>query len=489
MYFDSQIRSPLLAAIHDGTPKTMPNSRLQTFAGTLGNVLEWYDFALFGFFSDIIAELFFPPSNTADGTNENLVRSFAVYGGAFIMRPVGGAVIGYLGDKYGRKHALVTSLFLMAVPTFAMGCLPTYAQIGWWSTLLLVICRLLQGMSVGGQLPASLIYTVETRPKERWGLFGSFVMMAANIGTLLGNLVGALLRTVLTHEQLLAWGWRIPFWSGILISLVAIYLRIKGHEHHPNEGHYDHEDSEVSDQQNPKHPLREAIRKENLTALISATLTPMLWGAGYYVSFVWMAIYMAELIDEPLKNAFWINCISLVVGIIVPVPLAGWLSDKCGRVKTMVVGALGLGGLGPVLIYVISRGNALSACLCQIGIGWFLSLFGGPLGAWLGERFPPKVRLTSVSLGYDIAHSTASGFSPMIATILAQRVNPTAPGIIYTFFAFVALVGLMMSTQIHHDETEDRITRDETANNTGNARPDESKTGLANEEPAVNPIV
>lgn len=215
----------------------------------------------------------------------------------------------------------------------------------------------------------------------------------------------------------------------------------------------------------------------------------MLWGAGYYVSFVWMAIYMAELIDEPLKNAFWINCISLVVGIIAPVPLAGWLSDKCGRVKTMVVGALGLGGLGPVLIYVISRGNALSACLCQIGIGWFLSLFGGPLGAWLGERFPPKVRLTSVSLGYDIAHSTASGFSPMIATILAQRVNPTAPGIIYTFFAFVALVGLMMSTKIHHEETEDSITRDETVNNTRTAEPDDSNTGLANEEPAVNPIV
>ena len=492
MYLDSQIRSPLLAAIHDGTPKTMPNSRLQTLAGTLGNVLEWYDFALFGFFSDIIAELFFSPSNAADGANENLVRSFAVYGGAFIMRPVGGAVIGYLGDKYGRKYALVTSLFLMAVPTFAMGCLPTYEQIGWWSTLLLVLCRLLQGMSVGGQLPASLIYTVETRPKERWGLFGSFVMMAANIGTLLGNLVGALLRTVLTYEQLLAWGWRIPFRSGILISFVAIYLRLNGHEHHPNEGQYNQEGREVAGQQMPKHPLREAIRRENITALISATLTPMLWGAGYYVSFVWMAIYMAELIDEPLKNAFWINCISLIVGVIAPVPLAGWLSDKCGRVKTMVVGALGLGGLGPVLLYVISRGNALSACLCQISIGWFLSLFGGPLGAWLGERFPPKVRLTSVSLGYDIAHSTASGFSPMIATILAQKVNPTAPGIIYTFFAFVALIGLMITTQIHNDETAHSVTRDETAstvNNPENIEPRDIKAGMTNEEPAVNPIV
>ncbi|KAL7516226.1 hypothetical protein ACHAWX_001265 [Stephanocyclus meneghinianus] len=360
----------------------MPATRMQTIAGTLGNVLEWYDFAIFGFFSDIIAQLFFPPTN---GAYENLVRSFAVYGGAFVMRPVGGIVIGYLGDKHGRKYALVTSLFLMALPTFALGCLPTYDQIGSWSTALLVICRLLQGISVGGQLPASLIYTVETRPKERWGLFGSFVMMAANIGTLLGNLVGALLRTVLTDEQLLNWGWRIPFWSGLLISCVAVYLRLYGEEHHPNEGHYDNENSGSQEQSLPKYPIREAVRRENLTALIAATLTPMLWGAGFYLSFVWMAIYMSELIDEPLESAFWINSISLLLGVIVPVPLAGWLSDRCGRARTMVIGALGLGGLGPVLLYVISRGHAFQACLCQICIGWLLSLFGGPMGAWLGK--------------------------------------------------------------------------------------------------------
>jgi len=209
--------------------------------------------------------------------------------------------------------------------------------------------------------------------------------MAANIGTLLGNLVGALLRTLLTEEELLDWGWRIPFWSGILISFVAIYLRLKGEEHHPNEGQYAGGDSQDTEQPLPKHPLREAVRRENLTALISATLTPMLWGAGFYLSFVWMAIFMSELIEEPIENAFWINCISLVVGIILPVPLAGWLSDRCGRVRTMVIGLLGVGGLGPVLLYVISRGDALSACLCQVTLGLFLSLFGGPMGAWLGK--------------------------------------------------------------------------------------------------------
>ena len=198
-----------------------------------------------------------------------------------MMRPFGGMLIGYMGDKHGRKHALVLSLFLMAVPTFVMGCLPTYEQVGVLSTVLLVICRLLQGMSVGGQLPASLIYTVETRPKEKWGFYGSLVMMAANIGTLLGNFVGAILRSSLTEEQLLSWGWRIPFLSGILIALVAVYLKLHGEEHHPNAGIYDSEPSGEDDQlEESKHPLRESFRRENLPALVSATLTPMLWGAG-----------------------------------------------------------------------------------------------------------------------------------------------------------------------------------------------------------------
>lgn len=142
---------------------------------------------MFGFFSDIIAQVFFPPSDAAAADDDaidygaeidtsNLINSFAVYGGAFLMRPVGGLTIGYIGDRYGRKHALVLSLFLMAFPTALMGLLPTYEEVGKLSTILLVVCRLLQGMSVGGQLPASLIYTVEIRPKAHWGYYGALVM-------------------------------------------------------------------------------------------------------------------------------------------------------------------------------------------------------------------------------------------------------------------------------------------------------------------------
>jgi MHS family proline/betaine transporter-like MFS transporter len=154
----------------------------------------------------------------------NVMESFAVFGGAFLMRPIGGVMIGYLGDVYGRKYALEVSIFLMAIATTLMGCLPTYQQIGYPAFLLLLTVRMLQGFSVGGQLMSSLVFTLEGHPPQRWGLYGSFVMAGANFGTFLGGAVANAIRSSsLTDEQLLQWGWRIPFLSGIVVSFCGIY--------------------------------------------------------------------------------------------------------------------------------------------------------------------------------------------------------------------------------------------------------------------------
>ena len=183
--------------------------------------MEWYDFAVFGFFGDIIGNVFFPPQEG----HAAMVESFAVFGGAFLMRPVGGVILGYIGDKYGRKKALELSIFLMAFPTFTMGCLPGYASVGWVAILLLAVTRMLQGMSVGGQLMSSAVFTVEGAPRDQWGKAGSFVMASANFGTLMGGVVAYALRESLTEEQLESWGWRIPFWSGIIVAGFGIYIK------------------------------------------------------------------------------------------------------------------------------------------------------------------------------------------------------------------------------------------------------------------------
>jgi MHS family proline/betaine transporter-like MFS transporter len=392
---------------------------------------------------DIIAQVFFPPET--DGDNGNLVKSFAIFGGAFLMRPIGGLVIGYIGDKHGRKQALTKSLFLMAIPTTCMGFLPSYERAGSLAIVLLVICRLLQGVSVGGQLPASLVYTVEKRDKSQWGYYGSLPMVAANCGTLLGNLSGALMRSVLTEDQLLSWGWRVPFFSGIIIAFVAMYLRAHGDEVHTNANVYDSEHSEI------KNPLTLALARENRLALLATSLTPMLWAAGFYVSFVWMSIYMQELLDPPVPNAFWVNACSMFLGMTFMLPVAGHISDRVGRVKTMTFAASMLTITGPIMVVLIAQGNPFLAFLAQFVLGVGLSFFGGPLAAWMVENFSPEVRLTSASLGYDIAHATAAGFSPVVATVLATNVGTYAPGLIYPFFGVISLIGLYIGT---HAKTE-----------------------------------
>lgn len=428
------------------------DSLVNTMVGVMGNVLEWYDFALFGFFSDIIAQVFFAPASGDADENENLIKSFVIFGSAFLMRPIGGLIIGYVGDKHGRKEALTRSLFLMAIPTTLMGCLPTYEQVGVLSTILLCLCRLLQGVSVGGQLPASLVYTVEKRPKSQWGYYGSLPMVAANVGTLLGNLCGALMRQVLTEEQLLKWGWRIPFFSGILIAFVACYLRKYGQD-----GVYEAGQAAAGASPNstgpksksttvkPHNPIKVAFRRENRLALLSTSIVPMLWAAGFYVSFVWMSIFMEELMDPPVPGAFWINSLSLLFGMTWVLPIAGAISDRVGRTPMMTVSGLLLTGLGPVCLIMISKGNAVVAFFSQLLLGLLLSFYGGPLCAWLVENFSPEVRMTSASIGYDISHAIAGGFSPAIATALYTNVGTNAAGLIYVVFGSVSVAGIYIN--------------------------------------------
>mmetsp|Transcript_14409 Transcript_14409/g.29824 ORF Transcript_14409/g.29824 Transcript_14409/m.29824 type:complete len:491 (+) Transcript_14409:55-1527(+) len=423
------------------------DSIVNTIVGVMGNVLEWYDFALFGFFSDVIAEVFFPPA-IVGAEHDNLTKSFVIFGSAFLMRPVGGLIIGYVGDKHGRKEALTRSLFLMAIPTTLMGCLPTYNQVGVWSTILLCCCRLIQGVSVGGQLPASLVYTVEKRPKSQWGYYGSLPMVAANVGTLLGNLCGALMRSVLTDQQLTAWGWRIPFFSGILIAFVAIYLRKHGADgaYHEGSGDVSEEAIAAVEKSVTSHnPIKVALRRENRLALLSTSIVPMLWAAGFYVSFVWIAIFMEELMDPPIPGAFWINSLGLLFGMTWVLPVAGAISDRVGRTLMMTISGLLLTGLGPVFLILISRGNATVAFFSQLMLGLLLSFYGGPLCAWLVENFSPEVRMTSASIGYDMSHAIAGGFSPAIATFLYTNYGLNAAGLIYVVFGSLSVMGIYIN--------------------------------------------
>lgn len=456
--------------------------KLRAIAGVMGNVLEWYDFAVFGFFSDVIGKVFFPKTQSED---LSVMESFAVFGGAFLMRPVGGVVIGYIGDTTGRKRALEISIFLMASATTLMGCLPTYDQIGNSAILLLLMTRMLQGLSVGGQLMSSLVFTLEGRPSNRWGLYGSFVMAAANIGTFLGGLVAYGLRARLTEEDLIQWGWRIPFLSGIIISFCGLYLKYFCSEDEHLPGHdapettkseIDNEiddiviverqiDDDQSDPSNvdrptaldaspefqrPPNPLRLAFSPDNRRSLLASSMVPMLWSGGFYLSFVWMAIYMEDLIKPPVPSGFLVNSASSFL-LVIWFPLAGVLSDMVGRRLVMSVGGMLMGCAAPFLLLTIrnSSENVLTPFFAQIGLGVSLSMWGAPMCAWLVESFEPEARLTSVSIGYNIAQAIAGGFSPFLATLLVDELGTAAPGALFTTLATIGLFGLWFVAPRH----------------------------------------
>ena len=356
------------------TSKFKNNKTMQTIAGVAGNILEWYDFAVFGYFSDVLGDVFFPPNQEG---HKAMMESFAVFGLAFLCRPIGGMMLGYIGDTYGRKRALEISIFLMAFPTFAMGCLPSYAQVGDWAIVFLMLVRMLQGFSVGGQLVSSLVYTCENNPRGQWGLYGSFVMAAANFGTLLGGVIAYVLRVSLDEEQLRSWGWRLPFLSGILVSFCGFYLKYFSdddaieHHHGGGGGGPDGKEEKMN-------PIKAALGKGNRRSLLASSLVPMLWSGGFYITFVWMATFMGVLVDPPVPGAFGVNSAALLLSVCLLFPLAGILSDIFGRYRIMLLGGVAMAVLSPLMVIIISRGNPVAAFFAQSAMGIALSLWGAP---------------------------------------------------------------------------------------------------------------
>ena len=322
----------------------------------------------------------------------------------------------------------------------------------------MILVRLLQGLSVGGQLLSSLVFTLEQAPRSQWGLYGSFVLATANMGTLLGGLVGYWIRAHFSPEQLLAYGWRIPFWMGVLVGWSGLYVRggEKEGELHDNdkEGRpqEDGGDPPQSQQQNltsneKVNPLSLAFEPDNLRSLLASATVPMLWSAGFYLTFVWMPVYMTTMAERVVPHAFFANSLALLLSVILLFPVAGFLSDNVvgGRRTVMTVGGIALAVLTPWILFrsISESGNFAIALTAQVVLGVGLSLWGSPMCAWLVEAFPhSEARLTSMAIGYNVAQAIIGGLTPALATFLVDSVGPVAPAWIYTIVSCVVLVGL-----------------------------------------------
>lgn len=377
-------------------------------AGTVANALEWYDFALYGHFVTILSKHFFPLSDPYVG----IIAAYSLFAAGFIMRPIGGVLFGYIGDKYGRRVSLAISIGMMSIPTALIGMLPTYETIGILAPILLAIIRLLQGASVGGAFSGCIAFLVEHSPMHRRGLIGSISMASLSGGMLLGSLVATLVSYCMSAHDYEAWGWRIPFLLGLPVGLVGIYIKKYLNESDVYKKAKEH--NALSSQ-----PLRELFTKYS-SELYQAIGIYLMVTVPFYTLTIFIKSYMTKTLGFSLSDSASVNIMSLVIAT-VSMPIGAWLSDKYGR-KPVLMSLTVLVILLIFPIFWMLRTNWVGgAMISQMIFAALVGGYMGPMPAALVELFPTRIRFTGVALSYNFSAALFGGTLPAVATWIVSK--------------------------------------------------------------------
>jgi len=394
---------------------------------TIGNALEWYDFALYGYFATIIGDLFFPSTSQF----ASLMATFGVFAAGFLMRPIGGLIFGYIGDKIDRKKALLWSVYLMAIPTAAIGFIPTYEQIGWMAPVLLTLIRLSQGISMGGGFTGSMVIVVESSESGKEGINGSWVILSLLAGILLGSLVATLTTSLITEDQLYTWGWRLPFILSIFGAFVASYIRKIVPE-------TDHSKDEAP----AKSPFKELFAN-HLSTIGYVIAIELTLAIGFYLIVTFITNYLTAVVGLTHTQALTINTISMVaMGLVIP--LSGWLSDRYGRKQILIPSAFCFIFLTYPLFQFLGSDDLVVTCLAQVFLALIMGFFFAPFPATLSALFPKEVRFTGLSLAHSLSMTLFGGTAPLVATTLIHYTGDnTAPALYLMFASVISLVFLL----------------------------------------------
>ena len=408
------------------TPTTSTTKRT-LLAGAIGNVLEWYDFALYGYFAPVFAALFFP----SNSPSMSLISAFGVFAVGFLARPLGAMLFGYWGDTLGRRNALASSILLMAVPTCLVGLLPTYEAVGVVAPIALTLCRFLQGLSVGGEFTGSATFLVEHAAVSKRGYIGSWAGFSAQIGALLGSAVGALIASNLADEALHQWGWRIPFIMGGFIAVIGWYVRTGV----------------------PESPAFERVRLAGgLTSspvldvfttqrLAVAKVVGLMWmhGVAFYLLYVYLTTYLVTVTNVPFATVLALNtgCMTLLALLI---PLMGAWSDRVGQTPLLMAGAAGIALMSYPCFLWLTSNDVPRMIAAQILLTVLVACYMGPFFAAVADLFPTAQRYTGLSVGYNIGAAIFGGTAPLVATLFIEwSGNNLAPAFYLIFCSTVSL--------------------------------------------------
>ena len=383
----------------------------KVIAGTVvGTTIEWYDFFIFAQATALVfAALFFAPM----GSTGSQIAAWVTLGISFLVRPLGAIIAGHLGDKFGRKIVLSFTLIGMGVATTLIGVLPTYAQIGVWAPILLVLLRLLQGFSAGGEWGGAALLAVEHAPKGKRGLFGAAPQVGVPLGMILATGVLFLVRSNMTEEAFLTWGWRIPFLISIILIVVGYFIR-KAVEESP----VFKEMQQLKAKESA--PLGELFRGHTKEVILAAVIFAANNGVGYLL-IAWFSKYggpkglgmtSAEVLTASLVGG---------LGWFIFTLFGGWISDKIGRKTTFVVGYAILIAWAFPLFSLLNTASlplfALALFVLTMGLGPSY----GPQSAMYAEMFPARVRFSGVSIGYALGTIIGGAFAPLIADLLVKN--------------------------------------------------------------------
>jgi MHS family proline/betaine transporter-like MFS transporter len=411
--------------------------RRVVISSTIGNALEWFDFTVFGLFAGILSKLFFP----ADNPSSSLLLTFATFGIAFAARPLGGLVFGLYADKHGRKKALVLMISLMAVGTGLLGFLPTYGTIGIAAPLLLLLARLIQGFSAGGEFGSASAMLIEFAPPGRRGFYGSFQMVSQSLAFGIGAAMAIGLNLGLSPDAFASWGWRVPFILGILIGPTGWYLRQKCDES-PEFEAYLAEKAAIA--QPKQQTTLGQLFSEHPRELIASFCLIAAGAAMNYVNSIFLTTYAVTELKLPMLNAqMGLLCVSLANAAIAVA--CGALSDRIGRRTVLIPSMI----IYSVLFYVMLQRLAAEPTTTNLwhlqAVAVFLGALTGPSPAFMTEIFPVGVRSTGASLMYNLAVMLFGGLAPFINTWSVQATGDKAAPVYYIFFvAAVGLAGLMV---------------------------------------------
>jgi MHS family proline/betaine transporter-like MFS transporter len=403
-------------------------------AGAIGNVIEWYDFALYGYMAVVISQLFFPHEIKAVA----LIATFATFAAGFLMRPIGATVFGYLGDVIGRKYVLIVSVIAMVVPTTLLGVLPTYADIGIGATVLIVILRLVQGLSVGGEFAGSVTYLIEMAPPDR----RAFVTSWTNVGGQFGMLLGAATPTAVIYifgtDAFNEWSWRLPFLAGGILGVIALILRSMV----PEPKLPDTAAEPRRETHRERYPLVRAFKYET-PVIVKTVFYCMGYGILFYITMVYLPTWLSEHTPMHLHEALLIITLVMIPQSLV-IPMVALASDKFLKRTHLLAAAYFLSAVVAFpLFWWASGGGGLPV---GITIATFALIVAFPLGitpALLAEAFDRGHRLSGYSLSFNTGMALGGGTAPMIATLLIHVTGDImAPAYYLIFGSLIAAIAL-----------------------------------------------